>query len=252
MATAAFPISSAITTERRFFSGLAIALAVATLVGFAPTYYLVTLFNGTTTRGVAADIALTPMVHLHGFTGSLWMLLLVTQTSLVAADRRDIHMRLGLVAIPLAIAIATTALIVAFEAGQRDSVPKAWLPEQFLLIQFGTLGGFLLFATLGLLWRRHADYHKRLMMLATISMMVPVCGRIWRMLGGTEYLPNTAGAMLLSDMFLVALAAFDLKSRGRLHPVTLWGGAVLVAAQPFRYFFARTETWEVIGRWLIG
>lgn len=252
MATIAFPAPSVLATERRFFSGLAIVLAVTTLIGFAPTYYLVTIFDGTTTRGVAADIALTPMVHLHGFTGSIWMLLLVTQTSLVTADRRDIHMRLGLLAIPVAAAIAVTALTVAFEAARRGSVPPGWTPPQFLLIQFGTLAGFLVFATLGLLWRRYSDYHKRLMMLATISMMVPVCGRIWRMLGGGEIARGAIGGMILSDLFVLVLVLYDWKSRGRLHPVTLWGGAALIAAQPFRVLFSETEQWQSVGRWLIG
>lgn len=252
MATAALPAPSALTTEHRFFSGLAIALAATTLIGFAPTYYLVTIFNGTTARGLPAEMVLTPMVHLHGLTGSLWMLLLVAQTSLVAADRRDIHMRLGILAIPLAAAIAVTALIVAFEAARRGNAPPGWTSPQFLLIQFGTLGGFLIFATLGLIWRRYSDYHKRLMMLATISMMVPACGRLWRILGGGELARGAVGGMMLTDLFVLALAIYDWKSRGRLHPVTLWGGAALVALQPLRVLFSATQEWQAFARWLIG
>ena len=180
------------------------------------------------------------------------MLLLVAQTSLVAANRRDIHKKLGLLALPLAAAITVTALMVAFGSARNGNAPPGWTPPQFLLIQFGTLGGFLGFMAIGLLWRRYSDYHKRLMMLATISMMLPVCGRIWRMLGGGEFARGAVGGMLLSDLFLLALVVFDLKTRKRLHPVTLWGGAVLLALQPFRILFAETEAWQSVGRWLIG
>lgn len=252
MATLAAPARPGLTAERRFFSGLAIALAATTLIGFAPTYYLVSVFDGMTTRGVPASMVLTPAVHLHGLTGSLWMLLLVAQTSLVAANRRDLHMRMGLLAIPVAAAIAVTALFVAFEAARRGATPPGWTPPAFLLIQFGTLGGFLLFASLGFAWRRRADFHKRLMMLATFAMMVPVCGRIWGMLGGRAYARGAIGGMMLADIFLLALVVFDLSTRKRLHPVTLWGGGLLVALQPLRVWLSGTEGWQAIGRALIG
>ncbi len=240
------------TDERRFFFGLSLAFAAVTVVGFAPTYYFVTWFNGTTTRGIADGMALTPAVHLHGLTGSAWMILLLAQTGLVAADRRDLHMKLGLAALPVGAAIAVTAWYVSIDAAQRANTPPGWTPPQFLLIQFGTLGGFVLFATLGFLWRRRSDYHKRLMMLATISMMVPVCGRVWVMLGGREFARGAVGGMILSDLFVAALVLYDLSTRKKLHPVTLWGGGALLAAQPLRVMLSGTETWQAIGRAIIG
>jgi hypothetical protein len=90
------------------------------------------------------------------------------------------------------------------------------------------------------------------MLLATISTMTPVCGRIWMMLGGKEIARGAVGGMMLSDLFLLALIVFDLKHRGKLHPVTLWGGAALLIAQPLRVFGSESEAWLRIGRWLIG
>lgn len=252
MATIAVPVRQTLSAERQFFSGLAIALALTTFVGFAPTYYLVSYFDATTSRGAPAELALSPFVHLHSLAGSLWMLLLVVQTTLVAADRRDIHKKMGILAVALAMAITGTALTVIFDAARRGSVPPGWIPSQFILIQFGTLFGFLALAALGLMWRQHSDYHKRLMMLASISMMVPACGRIWRMIGGGEFARGAVGGMMLSDLFVLALVAFDLKTRKRLHPATLWGGAALLFLQPFRVIFSETEAWQSVGRWLIG
>jgi hypothetical protein len=42
-------------------------------------------------------------------------------------------------------------------------------------------------------------------------------------------LPGFSMIDLGVDLFLVAMVVWDLASRRRLHPVTLWGGAVLVA-----------------------
>jgi hypothetical protein len=58
-------------------------------VGFSRTYYLAGIFKAPLPN---------LLVHIHGAVFTTWILLLVTQTSLVAADRVDIHRRLGLLA----------------------------------------------------------------------------------------------------------------------------------------------------------
>lgn len=245
-------IAPAIQVERRFWFGMAIALAIGTFVGFAPTYYLGDFLNGVTPRGVSADMALSPAVHLHGLTATAWMLLLVAQTGLVSIDRRDLHRAMGLAALPIGLGIAVTAIWVSLASARAGQVPPNWTPPQFLLIQFGTLSGFLVLGAIGLIMRRRADFHKRLMILATISMMLPAMGRITRIFD-IPYLPKgTIGGMVLVDLFLIPLIVHDLRSRGgRLHPATLWGGGAIVLAQPLRFFLAKTEGWEQIAQTLI-
>lgn len=34
--------------------------------------------------------------------------------------------------------------------------------------------------------------------------------------------------------------------------MTLWGGLLLLASQPFRLWFSTTESWLGVARWLIG
>jgi hypothetical protein len=76
-----------------FFSGTALLIPITVFVGFAHTYYLAGL--------VRAPLP-SLIVHLHGAAFSCWILLLVTQTSLVAARRVDIHRRLGIAGFSLA------------------------------------------------------------------------------------------------------------------------------------------------------
>lgn len=250
MATVQTRLPAPLTAERRFFLGMAIAMAALTFIGFAPTYYLGSVLGGVTTRGVPAELAFTPAIHVHGAFATAWMVLLVVQTSLVSAGRRDLHRALGVAAVPVGLGIAVTSLWVAFAAARAGGAPPGWTAPQFLLIQFGTLGGFLVLGALGLAWRRWPDFHKRLMILATISMLLPAAGRTTRLLD----LPakGTIAGMLLVDVFLLALVAYDLRSRGRLHPATLWGGGAVLLAQPLRYLLAKTPAWESIGTALIG
>ncbi len=70
-----------------FFSAMALAMLTTAFVGFAHTYYLAGVF-----RAPLPSL----IIHLHGAAFSCWILLLVTQTSLVAAGRVDLHRRLGM------------------------------------------------------------------------------------------------------------------------------------------------------------
>src|SRR4029077_18457122 len=56
-------------------------------LGFAHTYYLAGVFHAPLPSLI---------IHLHGAAFSCWILLLVTQTSLVSAGRGHIHRRLGI------------------------------------------------------------------------------------------------------------------------------------------------------------
>ena len=79
--------------ENLLFSGMAVVILVSVLVGFAPSYYLAGLFKAPLPN---------LLVHIHGAVFSSWILLLIVQTSLVAADRVDVHRRLGLLGFALA------------------------------------------------------------------------------------------------------------------------------------------------------
>src|SRR5947199_9040498 len=76
-----------------FFSGMALLILATVFVGFARTYYLAGVFH--------AQLP-SLIIHLHGAAFSCWILLLVTQTSLVAAGRVGIHGRIGIAGFLLA------------------------------------------------------------------------------------------------------------------------------------------------------
>src|SRR5450631_345149 len=101
-------------TDRRFFTGLAVAVALSVFAGFAPTYYL---------KGLYGTRALSPFLHFHGMLFTSWILLFVTQTTLVAAKRTDLHRRLGIVGALLAVAMLVVGTAVAVAAAKRGQVP---------------------------------------------------------------------------------------------------------------------------------
>src|SRR4030095_14432248 len=75
-----------VRADRFFYCGMALAAIVAVFIGFSRTYYLRSHFQ---------DDRLPLYLQVHGAAFSAWMMLFLTQTSLVAASRTDLHRRLG-------------------------------------------------------------------------------------------------------------------------------------------------------------
>ena len=73
--------------DHLFFSSMTLLMLATVFLGFAQTYYLAGVFHAPLPSLI---------VHIHGAVFSCWMLLLITQTSLVAAGRVDLHRRLGI------------------------------------------------------------------------------------------------------------------------------------------------------------
>jgi hypothetical protein len=218
--------------ERLFFTAMPILMTVAVFVGFAPTYYL---------KAVYGTPPLSLLHQIHGFLFSLWMVLLITQPALVAARRTDLHRRIGVVGAILAGLMVPMAYAVAIDMGRRGAAPPGVPPLAFLtVVVFPALIGA------AVVWRRQPDAHKRLMLIGTLE-LVPAGIARWPGLA-------TAGPIAyfgLTDLFLVAIAAFDFATRGRLHRATVWGGLFLVASQVLRILVSGTDAWLAFAAWLV-
>jgi len=231
------PGVSAWRRDRRFFTGMAVAAALTVFAGFARTYYL---------KGVFGAPPLSQLLHVHGLLFTTWILLFVTQTSLVAARRTDIHRRLGVAGGLLAAVMVVVGLMAAIDAVHRGvQPPGAPPPLIFFMIPFGDILSFGAMVGLGLYFRRRPEVHKRLMLLATITLLSAAIARLPGVLG-TGPLVFYA----LTDLFIAACWLYDRLAHGRIHPTFLWGGLILIALQPIRLWFAGTEAWLAFVRWL--
>jgi hypothetical protein len=241
-----------INAERRFFTGMAVAMLVTVFIGFAPTYYLLPWLQGVTVRGVAGGASLTPLVHMHAVLFSAWILLFLAQTGLVAARRTDLHRTLGVTALGLALAVLVVGIWTAIESGRQGNTPPGWAnDEAFLPVPLTSMALFAGFVAAGFYWRRRSDYHKRLMLLATIAMLVPALARIMRMTDPPFLPPGVWGALVVLNLYLAALIVFDLVRRGRLHPVTIWGVAIYLVTWPMRLTLGYTEPWQAFAHALL-
>jgi hypothetical protein len=224
--------------ERWFYISMSIAAVITVFAGFAPTYYLRPYFN---------TGPLMPLLHLHGLVFTSWLVLFLVQTTLVAAHRTDIHRRLGIlggvIAVLMIVIGATTAVI---RASQGATPLPSVSALSFLVVPLGDISVFAILVGAGLYYRRRPDVHKRLMLLATISILAAAIARL-------PFAIMQAGPPAffgLTDLFIVVCVLYDLFTLKRVHRATVLAGLLIIASQPLRLMLAGTHVWLAFAGWL--
>ena len=229
--------------DRLFYGGISIAMALTVLCGFAPTFYL-RLFTGGPKTTISGH-PFTPLVGVHAalFTG--WVTLFIVQTALVAGRRVRVHQRLGVAGAVLAGAMVVVGAFLAVNSAAAGAAPPGVDPLAFLAIPLGDMLVFAIFVAAALLLRREREAHKRLMLLAYVSLMAAAVARL------PGVLPLGPFAFYgLAFVFIAAGVVHDLATRGRPHPVYLWGGALYVLAVPLRLLVSGTAAWRSVAQFL--
>ena len=246
MATAASPRSlvSPALADRKFYTGMAIVMLFTALVGFSRTYFL-GLISGhaTTITGRVPNVT----VHLHALLFMSWLGMFIVQTSLVATHRVKLHRKLGYFGVALAAAMILVGGRTAVEAARLGAVPPGAKPWNFIAIPFGDITTFAIFFLAAVLWRNDKDKHKRLMILASTSLMAAALVRWPGVLA--------LGALVsygLTLVFPIAGAVYDRCSRGRVHPVYWWGLALIVLGVAARVALLGSPTWAHATQSLFG
>lgn len=234
------PPASAGRHDRKFYSGIAIAMALAVVIGFGPTYYLRS--PAVTITGAAA----TPVVHAHAAAFTAWVLLFIVQTALVATHRVQVHRKLGIAGGVLAVAMIVFGLNIAITGAARGVAPPGIGPLEFLAIPFFDMVAFAALVGAALWYRRNKEAHKRLMLVAYVALMAAPMARF------PGVLPLGPLAFYgLAFIFLFAGVIYDWVSRRRVHPAYVWGGGLLVLSVPLRLALSGTAAWKSFAEFLI-
>ena len=199
----------------RFYLVMSLLMAAVFIAGFSQT--------------VPGDFAPKPglplLLHAHGAVFTLWVLLFVAQPAIVARGSLAFHRKLGWVGAALALLMVAMGWTATWLSIREHRVPPFFPPGIFLVMN-GL--GMVVFAGLigaGVALRRRAEWHKRLMLLATVSILGPGLGRM---------LPPTigpAGPLIINGVILAfALAGpvADLVTRRRVHAAYGWGVAAIL------------------------
>jgi hypothetical protein len=229
--------------DRVFYTGLASAMALTVVAGFGGSYYF-RLLSGT--PATLTGRSLTPTLQMHAALFTAWVVLFVVQTGLIAAHRQRVHRRLGYASIALAVAMIIVGFRTATEAAAHGAAPPGVDALTFLVVPVFDLILFTGFVSAALLKRRDKEAHKRLMLLAYVSIITAAVARLPGLL--------PLGPLVffgLSFLFAIAGIVYDRLSRGRIHRVYKWGAPIVALSVPLRLALSGTAAWQSFARWLV-
>ena len=217
---------------------MSLLLLATVLVGFAYTYFLAGIFR-----------ALLPsrIIHVHAVLFSAWILLLITQASLVSVGRVDIHRSLGIAGFGLACLMVVVGTLAANNLLARGGSPPGLDPKTFYAVPVGHM---LLFAVLifsAFRARFNPSAHKRLILIATIVLTDAATAR-WpvNVITSRPYLGG-----IFQYAFVLLIVLYDLWRTRRVHRTTLWAGAIAVILPNLLVPIGSTAPWHAFADWVL-
>jgi hypothetical protein len=227
---------------RYFYFYMALACIAVAFLGFAPTYW-VPMASG--------KVPPMPVVHFHGLLFFAWTLFFAFQSWLAASGQVTRHRTIGMIGVSLATAMTIFGFLVAVNVMKRSAAIGQ--TNEGIAFAIVPLSGILFFAvvfTLAIANVRRPEIHKRLMLLAGISLLDAAVAR-WFLTFlappgplGPPPVPVTIAPALVAYLLLVAAIVFDWRTRGRPHPVYVYGGIALVAVKLLNWPISTTPLWH--------
>jgi hypothetical protein len=207
--------------RRYFFVSMASVAAVVVFAGFAPSFYLRAAFK--------PGGNLSILLHIHGAVFTSWIILFLIQPILIARGSRALHRRLGWLAAAIAAAMVGLVAAATVEEMQRvpptPPAPVALALNTFDMIVFAILVGSAIYL------RRQTDWHKRLLLSATLILLGAPILRLLIFLEGHISHALLVIDVLFVDMLFLVCFAFDLLSRRKVHPAYFCALALLLVDQ---------------------
>ena len=220
------PFAASHRADRNLFLTYVMLIWLAVLAGFIPD-----MVRHIRTATVAYPIA----VHVHAAASVAWLSLLTSQTLLVRNHRLVTHRKMGIIGVILAIVV----LVVSFWAAlaveaQAWGTPKSRPP--FLAIELSNMIEFGGLAAAAFIARRQPSAHKRLILLATLSLTPAAFNRligrsVLHPLIGNGVWQTYVQIFAATDLLVLGIGLYDWVTRRRLHPAWIFGALLILAGQ---------------------
>ncbi len=235
-------VSDARPARAQFFARSALVMAAIVLLSFPLTYYLPV---ATGSRQVHI------LHHLHALAFFGGMALFVCQTQLTARGEIARHREIGLLGFALTGAMVPLGIWMA-QRGAERRIGTMEHPYEFTWYNLIDISMFTVLMIAAIVCvTRHKEWHRRFVYVAALCLVAPAATRWTLQMPGDPLLIDIA-VYLVMDPFLIALAVFDWRTLGRIHPATVFSAAMLLPLQVSSAFIARSGWWNGIAPGLIG
>jgi hypothetical protein len=194
-------------------------MALFVFTGFGMTYWI-PLATGRFTPA-------PPVVHLHGWVFSAWMILLVVQAVLVNRGSLALHRSLGTFGIALATAMLFMGGVITLLGLSRGVHNPG--PDFFdaMYLSFMAILGFGLLFTLAIRNVRRPEVHKRLVLFAVLPLLPPGVNRFYMVPFGLDTIPVLPLYLTLGAM-AAAILLHEWRRLGRVGGYSMIGAGFLL------------------------
>lgn len=180
-----------------------------------------------------------------------WIVLFAVQTFLITSNRTRIHRVLGAFGAGYAVLVVLMGCTATVFSARREVRAHSEFVSSFLtvlaleLIQMALFGSL---TALGVWLRNRADYHKRLILLATLCMLPNPMVRLFIWAGsGSNIVILGLWAVLVT-----AVVLFDSVRYRRVHPAFGVGAALTIAFLFLAYFGSLGPLWQRLAAKAVG
>jgi len=225
--------------HRYFYFAMSLLIAAIVVVGFKRT---------------VNDNLLHPAVPrpfilwIHGAAFAGWVIFFICQSTLVRIHKVSWHrcfgwFGAGLATVMVPLGIATAIIMARFDTVQLHQSGA----DAFLSIPFYDMIGFGVTIALAIYWRTKPELHRRLIFIATCSLMDAPIGRFDYLFDHNLFYPCL-------DLLMVLGVARDLLVDRRVHEVYLYALPLLIVGQSLGVYMWRHNPswWQGITHVILG
>jgi len=203
---------------RYFFVIMAILFPIIAVIGFTPSYLAIN----------EGQFKPHWFAHVHGAIMGSWLLVFLTQSVLAAKGNLRFHRQLGLFSVGLGVIVWLCMATASIRARIAYPPPLEDFTWDILLIEMSAMNLFGLFFAWGVLARKKAATHKRLIYLATLVLLQAAVDR-------TRFLPGIENTFYVRfiylDLLIVPLIIYDFITTRRIHKMTIIGTMIIIIVQ---------------------
>jgi len=199
--------------ERLFFLAMATAIAVVVIAGFG-------LFLRAGFSSFVAPIE----VHIHAVTYMGWVFLYFFQNWLIFSNNAALHRKLGMIGAGYLVWVILVGLVTTYLSVISGHTPPIFTPASLFALNLMLVVTFAILAIAALTMRKKTDWHRRLMLCATIAVIAPAFGRLLILVEARTHF----NFVMVILVWATVPVLYDLVAYRKIHAAYLWGVGALV------------------------